>query len=1243
MADDEEAPNPELAMSAENAKLACEVAVQLSDEEVTASLSNLKVTIEEGQGRVKRAGERLTKLRSESSSASIYLQQKIADNFVTIERLEKEISEEQEARRESEFALINEVVGNKEKFSLRLESLRHELDEKTQDLAVILEFSEGQKETKERLERMRVQLEQQREKHRLARLNLSRKLDAELEKIGRDWEDQLSSTRDSLLRMTDDSLDSSTRRVIMETEKISGEVVYQDKEAAKLGAATRAGERLRAQLRGQLKEAERLEQSGAKKAYMYTRIIRKLRAMNAQRREALEEKVGSGRGGEEERDRARARGEERLAELVGAHKDANAAQREYNRVAKEARDKIDVVRSCRSGVVETMLDALGEFYEDDDEGSVELGWRREEVEEEEERLERLKLHRGYTSDLLGEEDDDDAKTIQSQLLTTEASMIDSIVGSDPALRSIFGLLPEDDEVSYDGGGHDGRGGGADPEDHFTSIADLRPDRRTRYLRRLVAKVHGFQMSQGFRASAGPAGVEGAGLGEAGGGAGTASPEGEDVGDGTVSSLPPISNPSGTSNVLTSILGGDVPPMPSRFFAPVKVAATLKMTASTQTELDVGGKVAASHLARRGEEREGEKARRRLHRGVDSPGYSPGGIISRKIQPSNSVINMPPTTVTSGRKLPSHETTVTGVLPNGFSYVILPNASPPGRFEAHLQVFTGSANELQHQQGIAHLTEHVAYMGSTKRERLFGTGSQTNAYTDFHHTVFYASCPCDIPGGEGFENSVFGGGARGKNGMMPLALDALLEVMEARVEPSRLEKERQAVLSEMTMVNTIEYRVECQILSTLHRENRLAKRFPIGKEALIRSWDTDDVKEFHRTHYRPDNVLLYIVGDVDTDEVERVIEDKFGALDGGSYEGQIGPEEKKEEAPSGMSAMSWHYPPVVHQWGESNSIRPHIFRHELLRSFSLHLFAKRAVKPIVTIEDFKRSLSKRIVLAALQIRLNVNARGDDAPFTFVEFNQLDSPREGCSVCSLDLMAESSRWREAVVMSVSEIRRLGKYGLTEGEMMRYAGALLSDSQQVAAQGDRIAHGDQLSYLMETVACGHALMSPGQSYEMTGKALEEMTLGDVNEAARELCEHVLSLGEVEGVDIDGPVIAVACGTKDEGMEGDVPCNERNLVEAILEAGNLEVKPEEDIVVPRTLVEEEELRGFMKEQNPTWEGGRFTDGTPPTDSDKITTPITLRRLSNGIRVGVTSTDTESQRGHLRIVAPGGRVAEER
>ena len=76
----------------------------------------------------------------------------------------------------------------------------------------------------------------------------------------------------------------------------------------------------------------------------------------------------------------------------------------------------------------------------------------------------------------------------------------------------------------------------------------------------------------------------------------------------------------------------------------------------------------------------------------------------------------------------------GTLPNGLRYVLLKNAAPAGRFEAHLEILAGSADEDDSQQGMAHLVEHIAYMGSRKREALFGTGSQTNAYTDFHHTV-----------------------------------------------------------------------------------------------------------------------------------------------------------------------------------------------------------------------------------------------------------------------------------------------------------------------------------------------------------------------------------------------------------------------------------------------------------------------------------------------------------------------------
>ena len=49
-------------------------------------------------------------------------------------------------------------------------------------------------------------------------------------------------------------------------------------------------------------------------------------------------------------------------------------------------------------------------------------------------------------------------------------------------------------------------------------------------------------------------------------------------------------------------------------------------------------------------------------------------------------------------------------------------------------------------------------------------------------------------------------------------------------------------------------VECQILSALHAENKLALRFPIGKEELIRAWTLEDVKV---SAHRSDNFNEFV--------------------------------------------------------------------------------------------------------------------------------------------------------------------------------------------------------------------------------------------------------------------------------------------------------------------------------------------------------------------------------------------------
>jgi hypothetical protein len=600
-------------------------------------------------------------------------------------------------------------------------------------------------------------------------------------------------------------------------------------------------------------------------------------------------------------------------------------------------------------------------------------------------------------------------------------------------------------------------------------------------------------------------------------------------------------------------------------------------------------------------------------------------------------------------LPRHEKMVEGKLENGFSYVILPNAVPEARFEAHLEVLSGSANELEQQQGMAHLLEHVAYMGSPKRQLISGTGSRTNAYTDFHHTVFFAACPTNTP--DQFW----------KKPMLPMALDALLDVMTTTIDDDRLEKERAAVLSEAIMVNKMNYRVECQILAELHAENRISERFPIGKIDLIKQWTKQDLQLYHNTHYRPDNVILFVVGDVDPATTIETINQKFGHL------------KPKIDAPKllkdsgefpelSMQSVSRHFPPVLHKWSVADEIAqgmkipeglikpeglkvkvldgssipsPKVFKHELLESFSFHLFAKRPIEPITTIQSLKRDLMKRMALSALQIRLNVQQRQDPL-YTFVDFNQINWPREGCAVCSLDLTTDIRCWRPAVILAIKEIRRLGLYGLTEEEVNRYKRAILNEATQTVAQGDQMGNEDVLNELMEAEANGHIYMNPMERLAITEKAVESITTAEVREIARELSEHLSHIDSAKGI---LPAAVIACTPKLDRDGQSFTVGEAEIQDAIKEAILTPLEPMEDSPVPTTLITPEELQEKKDKYQPSWvplDGKALLDGNARTALG-----VTQKKLSNGIRVNLLSLESEPQRASMRLYVPGGRMLE--
>lgn len=608
------------------------------------------------------------------------------------------------------------------------------------------------------------------------------------------------------------------------------------------------------------------------------------------------------------------------------------------------------------------------------------------------------------------------------------------------------------------------------------------------------------------------------------------------------------------------------------------------------------------------------------------------------------------------ELPRHSAVVEGVLPNGLKYIIMPNQVPAGRFEAHLEVLSGSAKELERQQGMAHLLEHVAYMGSPKRQLISGTGSRTNAYTDFHHTVFYAACPSMTP--DNFWSKP----------MLPMALDALLDVMTTPIEPERLEKERAAVLSEASMVNKMEYRVECQILSSLHKENRISKRFPIGKENLIKTWTREDLQLYHSLHYRPDNVVLYIVGDVEPEVALDTIKQKFANLKPKIDSDKVF-KESKEFPEVSMLDVNRHFPPVLHRWScnqeqlqtvlpqnlnlpelkesipventsrafEEEVIRPisKVFQHELLQTFSFHLFGKRPIEPIRSKETFKRDIVRKMLLAALQIRLNVLQRSDPL-FTFADFNFINWPREGCAVSSLDLTTDVSKWKVAVAVAIQEIRRLGLFGLTASEFERYRQAAISEAMQLAMQSEQRNNEEVLADVMNCEANGHTILDPLFGSALTKDIMEALSIEEVGAIAKDLCEFLSHMSPSEGL---RPVAIVGCAPLNDRNGNSCKVTEEELSKVVMDALLVPLEPLEDLMVPKTLLSGAQLAEKRKENPPRW---TVLDGKAIKEV-KNKVGVVQKKLENGIRINMKQLEDEPQRVHVRMYIPGGRMMESR
>ena len=176
--------------------------------------------------------------------------------------------------------------------------------------------------------------------------------------------------------------------------------------------------------------------------------------------------------------------------------------------------------------------------------------------------------------------------------------------------------------------------------------------------------------------------------------------------------------------------------------------------------------------------------------------------------------------------------------------------------------TGSIDEDDSNNGVAHFLEHLFFKGTKNHEPgefdqiLETKGAITNAATSKDFTHYYVTIPS-----KDFDLA------------MELHGDMMMHPLIPRNE---MEKERKVVLEEINKDLVSPTRILQENLNSMMYTNHPYKRKVIGRSDVIETITRDQVLNFYNAHYSPSNMITIVVGDVDTNHALERIKEVFNA-------------------------------------------------------------------------------------------------------------------------------------------------------------------------------------------------------------------------------------------------------------------------------------------------------------------------------------------------------------------------------
>ena len=177
---------------------------------------------------------------------------------------------------------------------------------------------------------------------------------------------------------------------------------------------------------------------------------------------------------------------------------------------------------------------------------------------------------------------------------------------------------------------------------------------------------------------------------------------------------------------------------------------------------------------------------------------------------------------------------------------------------------GSRNEREGRTGFAHLFEHMMFQGSENVPKaahfqyIFNAGGTMNGTTSTERTNYFETLPAN---------------------QLPLALWLESDRMRSlKVTQENLDNQRNAVQEEKRLnYDNRPYSNAFLRLNELIFKNPANAHSTIGSMEDLDAASVEDVREFFRIYYAPNNAVLAIVGDFDSQEARALVEKYFATI------------------------------------------------------------------------------------------------------------------------------------------------------------------------------------------------------------------------------------------------------------------------------------------------------------------------------------------------------------------------------